>query len=797
MDIIESTSRSTEGLPVSQPHERLVTTIPPARPAILRVAAYCRVSTDLEEQEGSLASQAEHWASLVKQKEGWSLVGVYTEQGLSGTHAETRPVLMRLMADCQAGRVHLILTKSISRFSRNTIDCLSLVRALKVLGVAIIFEKENIDTGSMTSELFLTLLASFAAEESRNISRNVHMGYAHRFQTGTYRYTRPPYGYSVADGSLVPDKTETEIVREIFELAISGQGPAAIAAELERRKVPTKYNAAWMSNTVIAIIGNITYTGDALWQKTFRNAEYKQEINDGQLNRYYLPNHHEPLISREVFILANQTLGYGDPYDRLGIAPPEMLEGPSEREGGVTVIRAKPKVEMLGGGKLKVAAYCRVSTDLEDQEGSYEAQCSHYRALIGGKADWSLAGIYADEGLSGTCRTKREQFNRMVEDAEAGRIDLILTKSISRFARNTLDCLTVVRKLKRLGVGVTFEKEGLDTLDGTGEVILTILASIAQQESASISQNVRLGIQYRFQQGIPMVNCSRFLGYDKKDGKLVINEVQAGVVRRIYRDYLDGYSMDMISYDLRREGVPSGSGNTAWPVSSVKYVLLNEKYAGDLLLQKFLVEDFLTHKTVRNKGQLPQYFVSQAHAPIVPRVIFDRVAEEVFLRGVEAGKGGRHYGSRKALKGRTWCPCGGKMALKRRKEPIFFCPVCGKEMTESALRQQVLEAYRGLSEKREEIEKKIVGLKPLLQSEDRKTRAMALRQEWKLRNLLPDLGMMEYCLACYDEEDFRARTSHPLTEWNDPSIVRILVRVVARRFVEFNGGVIVYSDREA
>ncbi len=187
---------------------------------VVYVAAYCRVSTDLEEQEGSLESQVAHWTEYVTTHgPAWSLVGVYSEQGLSATHAETRPVLMELLTHCREGKVNLILTKSISRFSRNTIDCLSLVRAVKVLGVAIIFEKENIDTGSMTSELFLTLLASFAAEESRNISRNVHMGYTHRFQTGTYKYVRPPYGYTVQEGQLIPDKGEAEIVRDIFDMA--------------------------------------------------------------------------------------------------------------------------------------------------------------------------------------------------------------------------------------------------------------------------------------------------------------------------------------------------------------------------------------------------------------------------------------------------------------------------------------------------------------------------------------------------------------------------------------------------
>ncbi len=150
-----------------------------------------------------------------------------------------------------------------------------------------------------------------------------------------------------------------------------------------------------------AILGNITYTGDSLWQKTFRDADYKQEKNDGQLNRYYLPDHHEALVSREVFVLANQAMGYGDPYASLGIVPPSLLEDAPEEQRSVTVIKAKPRVEMLGSkGKLRVAAYCRVSTDLEDQEGSYEAQCSHYRTLIQSKSDWSLACIYADEERS-------------------------------------------------------------------------------------------------------------------------------------------------------------------------------------------------------------------------------------------------------------------------------------------------------------------------------------------------------------------------------------------------------------
>ncbi|MBR0407506.1 MAG: recombinase family protein [Clostridia bacterium] len=774
-----------------------VTAIPAAKPAVLRVAAYCRVSTDLTEQEGSLDAQTAHYTDYISRHPGWSLAGIYAEQGVSATRAETRPALMELLTHCREGKIHLILTKSISRFSRNTTDCLHLVRTLKSLGVGILFEKENIDTGSMTSELFLTLLASFAAEESRSISRNVKMGYTHRFQTGTYRYTRPPYGYTVEDGNLAVDAEESVVVQEIFDMALNGYGPTAIANHLISNGVPTKYNATWTGHTVSMIISNLTYTGDSLLQKTYKDERYCKRMNSGELNQYYIPEHHEAIVNREVFILANETLGFGDPYARIKMATEEQAE--QEEERGVVVIKAKPKAALKGkAGRLRVAAYCRVSTDLAEQEGSFEAQCSHYSALITGNPNWMLAGIYADEGISGTTRFHRDGFNRMIEDAEAGKIDLVLTKSISRFARNTLDCLTVVRRLKSIGVGITFEKEGLDTLDGTGEVILTILASIAQQESMSISQNVRLGIQYRFQQGKPLVNCSRFLGYDKdRKGRLIINEAQAGVVRRIYRDFLDGYSMDMICYDLRREGVGSASGCAKWPESSVRYILGNEKYAGDLLLQKTLVEDFLTHKVVKNKGQLPQYYVEGAHAPIVPKCIFDRAADERFLRGSTKKAGGNHFGSRMALKGRTWCPCGGGMKRLRRAEPVFKCNQCGMEIAEAALKRQVMEAVRTLPDQRAEIEARLDALNDALHSRSRQERAVAQRMEWRLHNLLPEGGTLLFTAACYDEQDFRARTGKRLTEWDDSALNRVLASVVAGTETAFHGGIVVRTERQS
>lgn len=193
--------------------------------------------------------------------------------------------------------------------------------------------------------------------------------------------------------------------------------------------------------------------------------------------------------------------------------------------------------------RLRVAAYCRVSTNSDEQAESYEAQVSHYKEFITRNPDWDFAGIYADEGISGTNTKKREQFNVMIDDCMAGKIDKIITKSVSRFARNTVDCLNYVRQLKEKNIPIIFEKENINTLEASGELLLTIMASLAQQESQSLSQNVKLGLQFRYQEGKVQVNHNHFLGYTKdENGKLIIDEAEAKVVRRIFREYLDGAS---------------------------------------------------------------------------------------------------------------------------------------------------------------------------------------------------------------------------------------------------------------
>ena len=295
--------------------------------------------------------------------------------------------------------------------------------------------------------------------------------------------------------------------------------------------------------------------------------------------------------------------------------------------------------------KLRVAAYCRVSTALEDQESSSEAQVSHYNEMIRKNPDWELADIYADEGLSGTTTEKRENFNRMIQDCEAHKIDMVITKSISRFARNTLDCLQYIRKLKALNIPILFEKENINTMGTSGELLITIMASLAQQESQSISQNVRMGIQYNFQRGKPMLNHNRFLGYTKEiGGNLVIVPEEADVVRGIFRDFLEGLSFGEIISGLEDQGVLTPSGKTKWYHSTIQSMLKNEKYMGDLLLQKSYTKDFLTKERAENQGTFPQYYVKNAHAPIVPREVFMRVQGALLRRENEliiAGKRSR------------------------------------------------------------------------------------------------------------------------------------------------------------
>ncbi len=307
--------------------------------------------------------------------------------------------------------------------------------------------------------------------------------------------------------------------------------------------------------------------------------------------------------------------------------------------------------------KTRVAAYCRVSTEFEEQESSYEVQVEHYTAYIKSNPEWELFEVYADDGISATNTAKREAFNRMIQDCRDGKVDLILTKSISRFSRNTVDCLKYTRELKGLNIAVFFEKENINTLDAKGEVLMTIMAALAQQESESLSANVRLGIQFRNQQGKVQVNHNRFLGYTKdEDGKLVIVPEEAGIVRRIYAEYMDGRSFLQIKRGLETDGILNGAGNAKWHESNIKQILTNEKYIGDALLQKTYTVNTLEKKRVANNGLAPKYYVEGSHEAIIDKNVFLRVQAEIVRRAniLTDGKK-RVYSSRYALSSIVFC----------------------------------------------------------------------------------------------------------------------------------------------
>lgn len=307
--------------------------------------------------------------------------------------------------------------------------------------------------------------------------------------------------------------------------------------------------------------------------------------------------------------------------------------------------------------KLRVAAYARVSTNNEEQLTSYEAQVDYYTRYIQAKEEWQFVEVYTDEGISATNTKKREGFNRMVADALAGKIDFIITKSISRFARNTVDTLTTVRKLKEKGIEVFFEKENIRTLDGKGELLITIMSSLAQEESRSISENVTWGQRKRFADGKVSLPYGRFLGYKKgPDGLPEIVEEEAAIVRLIYRMFLYGKSPSAIASYLTDEGIPTPGGKAIWRAKVVENILTNEKYKGDALLQKRFTVDFLTKKQKVNEGEVPQYYVANSHPAIIEPEVFDLVQYEIKRRK----KDGRWTSSTYPFSGKIICgECGG------------------------------------------------------------------------------------------------------------------------------------------
>ena len=327
--------------------------------------------------------------------------------------------------------------------------------------------------------------------------------------------------------------------------------------------------------------------------------------------------------------------------------------------------------------RMVVVAYARVSTEKEEQEDSFERQVSYYTTLINSKPEWKFGGIYADPGITGTRAEKRPDFLRMIEDCRAGKINKILVKSISRFARNTVDALNYIRELKELGISIYFENENIDTLTPGGEVLITILAAMAEQESRTMSTNIKWSYQKKFKNGEVLLNTSMMMGYIKTDrrdeeGKVIyeINEEEAVVVRRIYREYLSGVTVTRICRGLEADGIPTKLGRKRWQPSVIKSILTNEKYTGDALLGKTFKADVLSKKRQKNMGQAPMYYAEGTQPAIIEKEVFELVKAEMQHRADEKNTavGNSRYTSKYPFSGLLVCgECGHKLRRHVRK----------------------------------------------------------------------------------------------------------------------------------
>jgi len=344
-----------------------------------------------------------------------------------------------------------------------------------------------------------------------------------------------------------------------------------------------------------------------------------------------------------------------------------MTETTAQNDMRIVVIPAKSRDEIQRTTCLKVAAYCRVSTDQEEQESSYEAQIGYYTEKINNNSDWQMAGIFADEGITGTQAKKRPEFLKMIKLCRQRKIDLILTKSLSRFARNTVDSLNYIRELKALGIAIIFEKENINTLQTDTEMMLTIMSCFAQAESESISKNVSWGVRQSFKNGNVPIKYSTLLGYKKgADGLPEIVPEEAEIVKEIYRSYLDGMSLRQIADTLNSRGVRTKRKKAEWQPEIVKSILVNEKYSGDALLQKTYITDCITKKSRKNNGELPMYLVKNHHEPIISRADFNRVQEEIARRS-----------AKRSIADKLTKTEQGKYSAKYALSELLICGECG------------------------------------------------------------------------------------------------------------------------
>lgn len=424
----------------------------------------------------------------------------------------------------------------------------------------------------------------------------------------------------------------------------------------------------------------------------------------------------EQTITRDHYSVARQKN-----VKKLTVSPPKQ----DEKEPETAV-------------KKRVAAYCRVSTEEDCQLSSFQIQMGSLRDQIEKHEGWELVDVYADRGATGTRADRRENFNRMIADCEAGKIDYIITKSISRFARNTVECLAYVRQLKDLGVFIYFEKEHLDTGDEASEMVLSIMAAIAQEESRNISENFKWAYQKQCEAG--KVKWQQIYGYMKVGNETFVPDPErAPIVKRIFDDYYHGKSLPQIVAWLRSEEIPNLRGGK-WIASGVQQILCNEKYVGDAICLKHYVSDYMEHKLVRNKGEKPTYYIRDHHEPLVDREVFEAVQEIRALKDLHTGAVQYPYG------GLLTCPiCGEKLVrnlLKRTHWPAgWHCPpengntVCaGYYIDETYIDNALRQAYRELD------------MDALRRQANKRDTEIAARAEAAIRmkEEMPELGKIEY-----------------------------------------------------
>lgn len=871
----------------------------------IKVAAYCRVSISEEEQLKSLENQVHHYTHYIKSKPNWRFVGIYYDKGVSGASTSKRRGFQRLLRHAEEGKVDLILTKNISRFSRNSKELIDIVNHLKELEVGIYFEKEKIDTSTDYNKFLLSTYAALAQEEIESLSNSTMWGYEKKFMQGKPKFSRL-LGYRLVglgdDQRIEVIEEEAETVRKIYSKYLEGLTYADIARYLSTGGIKTvEGKPLWSGRVIKTVLTNVTYTGNKLSREMQRDL-FTRKINYGKRDQVFIENTHEPIISIEVFnqvqkkveettqkrgpikpkaynplaqrlicgkcgymlscaykkdnqnyrcrsrvmkicdsityskpmirdmmlkamkfkydfsndeIIAEllkeiQIINQNDHFEfhrlkyiteieivkrklalgeladtsinvermekeyrefeakiakieddreirlnavawlkehktrddfvsgvtseimrawisELTIYTPDdfivhWIDGSQSKIGDcdgheevkqrnekirdekLEIVHANSNAEKIerketeelhllkrekgqadkifkreedadlsintnadiikiepgqkdyvmkslnkslnanyllrdptinhsikDKPKLRTAAYCRISTDSEEQMVSLKTQVAYYTYLILKDPQYEYAGIYADEGISGKSLKNRNEFLKLMDECKAGNVDLILTKSISRFSRNSLDCLEMVRMLKNLPkpVYVLFEKEGIFTKDEKSDLMISIFGSIAQEESINTGEAMAWGKRRYAERGIVRPSNLPYGYRNGANGKWEVVEEEAAVIRKIFRDTINGRTYNEIAKDLNFNGVKTSKGTGQWWISTVKNVLTNEPYRGNYLYQKTYTKDTLTDKRVKNDGFLPQFLIENHHIPIIDNYVWERAQEIV------------------------------------------------------------------------------------------------------------------------------------------------------------------------